>query len=448
METLSGFDFLPFEYDGDGRAIAAPTAAFTQHLGASGVTDAIVIAHGFRNDPKDARRLYGDFLHSFAAHVDLPALQPRLSGRKIAVAGIFWPSKAFSEDRGGDEAGSVQSTGDATGEQATTRAQLLELRDDVRPEQRAAVDRAVALLDRLEDDAAAQDEIVEVLLSLAEEHEPDPSEGLAELKAQAGSDLLARLGQPIILPTIRDDGDGQVLAGALGTPVAGDGRPLFVTGVFRSIAGRVGQVLNIATWYIMKDRSGNVGTNGVAPLVRAIATAHPSVRVHLVGHSLGGRCMTACAKALAADLAARPASLTLLEAAFSHYGLSPDNGRGSAGFFRDVIARDVVRGPFISTYSYQDLVVGKAYAIASRLADDNVKAIGDKNDQFGGIGRNGSQLTPESTNQRMREVGDEYTFPSHVVNNLDGSDGIITSHSDVTNPRVAWAFACAVAQTT
>ncbi len=69
------------------------------------------------------------------------------------------------------------------------------------------------------------------------------------------------------------------------------------------------------------------------------------------------------------------------------------------------------------------------------------------NDEFGGIGRNGTQLTPEATGQLLAQVGDLYSFGLDVVNNVDGSGGGIKNHGDVTNPRVTYAFACAVAQT-
>ncbi len=143
----------------------------------------------------------------------------------------------------------------------------------------------------------------------------------------------------------------------------------------------------------------------------------------------------------------RPDSLSLLEAAFSHYGLSPNNGKGAVGFFRDVITQQLVKGPLISTFSYQDTVVSIAYAISSRLAGDNVKQVGDKDDEFGGIGRNGTQLTPEANGQPLAQVGDHYVFGVDVVNNLDGSGGAIKNHGDVTNPRVTYAVACSVAQT-
>jgi hypothetical protein len=169
--------------------------------------------------------------------------------------------------------------------------------------------------------------------------------------------------------------------------------------------------------------------------------------MHLVGHSLGGRLMAACAKSLCAAPRLQPDSLTLLEAAFSHYGFSANNGRGTAGFFRDVVAQKIVRGPLISTYSFQDTVVGGAYAIMSRLAGDNVKAIGDAADPFGGIGRNGTQKTAEAVNDLLHTPGVPYNFKADVVNNLDGSGGSIKNHSDVTNSAVTYAFASAVART-
>jgi pimeloyl-ACP methyl ester carboxylesterase len=106
----------------------------------------------------------------------------------------------------------------------------------------------------------------------------------------------------------------------------------------------------------------------VAAAVRTLHESRPGIRIHLVGHSLGGRLMAACAKALCDPPKVQPDSLTLLEAAFSHFGFSPDNGHGNAGFFRDVVAKHIVKGPFVSTFSAQDTVVGKAFD--ARLAGD------------------------------------------------------------------------------
>src|SRR4030095_8120003 len=110
-------------------------------------------------------------------------------------------------------------------------------------------------------------------------------------------------------------------------------------------------------------------------------------------------------------------SLMLLEAAVSHFGFSSDNGHGVAGFFRDVIAKQVVKGPFISTFSAQDTVVGKAYSIMSRLAGDNTREIGDAFDEFGGIGRNGPLKTTEVATTRLNNAGKPYDFKDRVIHN-------------------------------
>lgn len=453
METLGGFPFIALEYNNDGMLKASALDLLHAHVQSSGTTDLLMIAHGFRNDAKEARGLYERFLQNFSAHITRDELKPALASRTYAAAGVFWPSKAFSEGPGKDD-GEAQSVGDLDAAALDrARDELAMLRNDVESvKQRDTVDRAIALLDQLEGSTDAQDKFVGLLLSLASEGsgngDADPNEGFEQVSAQRGSDLFAKLSAPIILPTVRRDSDGGVMALDDDTGDShGSGAPLFIGGALKSIAGRVGQVLNLTTWYTMKNRAGTVGANGVATTVRALKARHPALRVHLVGHSLGGRCMAACAKALCADPAVQPDSLSLLEAAFSHYGLSRDNGHGDRGFFRDVLEHHIVKGPFISTFSYQDTVVGKAYAISSRLASDNVKAVGDKDDQYGGIGRNGTQRTDESTTQALGAVGTRYTYAPRVVNNLDGSGGRIKDHSDVTNPEVTYAVACAVAAT-
>ncbi len=445
METLAGFDYIAMHYDGDGTPKSSALNELLAHVTHHGTTDVLLMAHGFRNDERDASSLYERFLTTFREHFTHPDLAPAMASRTFAVGGVMWPAKAFSEGESKD-AGGVQNLS-ADDELEAARAQLMEMRDsDLSAEQRAALDKALAMLDQIEDDSDAQDTFVSLVLSLVDDADDDPTEGLKELKAQRGSDLLGKLRAPIILPT-REAGEGGVSSVNAGRVGDDEGKPMFIGGFFKSVAGRVGQLLNVTTWYMMKNRSGTVGSVGVAAAVRAIKQLPGDVRVHLVGHSLGGRCMAACATSLARDPIVQPDSVTLLQAAFSHYGLSESNGRGDRGYFRDVLAKSVVKGPFIATYSYQDTVVGRAYAVSSRLAGQNANSIGDKDDQFGGIGRNGTQRVDESNNRTLDAVGTPYTFAPNMVNNLDGSGGRIKDHSDVTNSEVTWAVACAVAAT-
>jgi len=418
MQTIEGFDFFPLVFDRDGKLESQDDFdAFSARASDGPASDAIVIAHGFRNDVAEASSLYSNFLKNLKAHLGRPEFR-EVASRRFVVAGVFWPSKAFREAFD-DAAEGTRGLQNPTLAMADAKQQLEELKMDATPAQRRSLDKAAALLPKLERDPHAQDKFVELVLSVLSRSKLDKTEGLPQVRKQPGSELLARLDAPA---------DG-------------------TRGLFGSVAGKVGQFLNLTSWYVMKDRSGTVGARGVAPAVRTLRKAVPDIRIHLVGHSLGGRLMAACAKALCDRPKLQADSLTLLEAAFSHYGFSADNGRGSAGFFRDVVAKKIVKGPLVSTFSAEDTVVGKAYAISSRLAGDNSREIGDADDEFGGIGRNGALKTTEVANSPLRKPGTAYDYVLGVINNLDGSGGLITNHSDVTNPAVTYAFASALART-
>ena len=422
MQTIERFDFFPLTFDADGTLESRREFnAFVKRAEDAPATDAIFMAHGFRNDEADATGLYTRFLKTFRGQLSRPEFK-NVAARTFVVAGIYWPSKPFRESFG-DDAGGTRSLRNPTEVMADVKRQLDELKKDASPAQRAKLRKAAALLPKLGADTKAQDQFVALVLSIVDGSTLDKTEGLPQVRKRDGSELLARLSDPP----------------AAGSRGIGD--------VFGTIAGGVGKFLNLANWYVMKERSGTVGAKGVAAAVRALHKKCPSVRIHLVGHSLGGRLMASCAKALGETPKLQPDSLLLLEAAFSHFGFSPDNGRGDAGFFRDVITRKVVKGPFLSTFSAQDTVVGKAYSIMSRLAFDNTREIGDASDEYGGIGRNGPLKTREVATGRLHPAGTAYDYKAGVINNLDGSGGLIKDHGDVTSDAITYAFASAVART-
>jgi hypothetical protein len=419
MQTIEGFEFFPLVFDKDGK-LQDPEEldALLTRAGDLPATDAIFFAHGFRNDVGEATSLYTEFLKNFRKDLERPQFQ-EIAARRYVVAGVYWPSKTFRESFG-EAAEGTRGLQNPALAMADAKEQLDELKKDATPAQRRSLDKAAALLPKLEGNPDAQDKFVEHVLSMLSRSSLDETEGLPQIRERSGSELLARLDAP-----------------------SADG----TRGFFGSVAGKVGQFLNLTTWYVMKERSGNVGAKGVAPAVRTLRKSATAIRVHLVGHSLGGRVMASCAKALATRPKLQADSLLLLQAAFSHYGFSPDNGRGTPGFFRDVVDKKVVKGPFLSTYSAEDTVVGRAYAISSRLARDNSRALGDASDEFGGIGRNGALKTVEVANAKLQQPGAAYEYIPGKINNLDGSGGLITSHGDVENPVVTYAFASAVAST-
>jgi predicted alpha/beta hydrolase family esterase len=194
-------------------------------------------------------------------------------------------------------------------------------------------------------------------------------------------------------------------------------------------------ILNYTTYYEMKERAGAVGKNGLAPLLDSFSAQVQ--RIHLIGHSFGARVVTAAAADSSTEIIR---SMTLLQAAFSHNGFSESMN----GLFRSVLDRNRIKGPIVVTYTKNDEAVGVAYAIASRLAGQVAAALGDENDKFGGLGRNGAQKmnAGEAIMGNLLEPGAGYSFPAGKFFNAEASK-YISNHSDVTGKEVAYAIAVA-----
>jgi pimeloyl-ACP methyl ester carboxylesterase len=71
----------------------------------------------------------------------------------------------------------------------------------------------------------------------------------------------------------------------------------------------------------MKRRAGTVGERGLGRVVGQLAQAAPDVRVHLVGHSFGGRLVAFALRGLPQGVRTVK-SVTLLQGAFSHYAFA------------------------------------------------------------------------------------------------------------------------------
>ena len=154
--------------------------------------------------------------------------------------------------------------------------------------------------------------------------------------------------------------------------------------------------------------------------------------------------MTAAANALPDNTI--NVSISLLQAAFSHNGLSGSFGNGDRGFFRDVIDKKRISGPIITTHTKNDWAVGIAYPLASQIAGQNAAAWGDQNDPYGGMGRNGAQKTPEAVVSTLLAEGNAYQIAGGTIYNLEASP-FIANHGDVTGRQVAHALLSSIATT-
>lgn len=443
MENLHGFDFFPLEFNKDG-ALVKPEQLDELLAALGGVTDLITISHGWNNDMAEAHDLYAHFFESAAKWKDNAALG--LGERTFAAAGIYWPSKRFTDaDLIPGGAASLDEP-----ERAAVLAglDLLQALHDGE-EQRPIIEQAKRDVDTLADNPEKQDEWVKGLIELIDGKGSGDreEEGLAELRATPGRDVLDRLSAAVRYPVAaaEDDMGGAADIGAI--PGTGDdqGSAAGLGSLMSGVFGGAAKFLNLLTYYTMKERAGTIGAGGVHDALVRVAQARPALRLHLVGHSFGGRLVTAAAKGRAGAPSLSLASLCLLQAAFSHYGFATDAAHtGKPGFFRNVLTAGILRGPGVVTHSRWDFAVGYAYAIASRINGANASALGDKDDPYGGIGRNGAQVTPEADFADLRPAGAAYVFPPARLHNLDGGtselpDALIKSHGDVTNEAVAWA---------
>ena len=89
MPQLAGLAYLPLIFDRNGVLPAGPPA----RLCPAGVTDLIVISHGWHQDPDDAGEMYREIVQHF-----LDQGGAALPGRRFAVVGVFWPSDMFRDD--------------------------------------------------------------------------------------------------------------------------------------------------------------------------------------------------------------------------------------------------------------------------------------------------------------------------------------------------------------
>jgi pimeloyl-ACP methyl ester carboxylesterase len=224
-----------------------------------------------------------------------------------------------------------------------------------------------------------------------------------------------------------------------------------------NVFGFLPKFANLSSFLLMFDRCAVIGSAGIAAAARAVRASAPGVRIHLVGHSLGGRAVTACAQALLKAPKVQVETMMLLQAAYSHFGLAPAGTSAQGvkhprGNFRDVVEKKAVKGAILATHSDQDGVVGFAYTAMAQMSGNNAAAFGDAKSPYGGIGRNGVLDTPEVIRLELKTAGSAYGgFDPAKITTLDGSvqDGgkaRIQNHGDVTNAHVTWAFASLLAQ--
>lgn len=369
---------LTFDAQGD-AAPGAREAAFGIEA-----TDLLVFAHGWNSDRSTAVRLFDRFYAPFADLVG--------TGVRLGYVGVVWPSIRFSDepipdfDAPGARGGAVGGVG--AGE-AAGGAHGVALDPATRqalgafwPGRAAELDRIAELLEERPAREGAFTEFGALLRELA------GVDGVG-----AGDDLAAAFA-PREVPAFLAEDVIQVCA-AFTTALTEAGATLPAgtpDGGARAWWNGAKEVLRQATYYQMKARAGVVGEHGLGPVLAELAGRRPALRVHLIGHSFGGRVVSFSLRALPVG-ARNVKSLTLLQGAFSHYAFADSlpHDRGRGGALRGLQAR--VDGPVTACHSPHDSSLKVFYPLASRMAGDSAGILGF-DERWGAIGHNGVRGVP------------------------------------------------------
>jgi hypothetical protein len=447
MPTQSGFDYFEVQFSADGAVFdPAEVDAVVHGVQQNGTTDLVVISHGWNNDIPTARQLYTLLLNSLRSIVDRG--QPDVRARRLAILAVLWPSRRFNEDMSNIASGAA-GLGDGGLPDAVVLAALDNLAAATAdPAAVARLQAARPLVSRLQDDAGARAafaDVVREVLPRAAANDEDASDRLFSLSGQQIMDRLQKPSPLLRPPAGRADAGGAVEVGSPGAPPPRLlGGSAGIGDLFKDARAGALQLLNYSTYYVMKARAGVVGPS-LAGVLQKLRSQRANVRVHLVGHSFGARLVTAAA-ATAGPAGMAIDSMSLLQAAFSHYGFAVDYDGTHDGFFRGVISGAAIAGPILVTHTPNDTAVGNLYPLASLLAGDQAADLGDANSPYGGLGRNGAQKTPEAVQLRLLPVGSPYALTAGRIHNLEATQ-FVHNHSDITGPEVAQALAYAIAAT-
>jgi hypothetical protein len=426
------FSYHLVAFDGDGRERTDdPDGKMSERTAAAlrgqAVTDVFIASHGWQGDVVSARDQYSRWIGAMLGCAnDRRLIRERRPGFSPLVIGFHWPSRPF-----GDE--DLRSRRSFAEEESASTLSVDEL-----------VDEYAA---RLVDTPPARDALRTIVT--------------AALAGPAPAELPAEVREAYLVL------DREMALGASGPAAApgADREPFDPDRAYKADAGgvrptfdeqrppgdRLLQPLRQLSFWRMKDRGRKIGETAGATLLRSLQDAGgDDVRFHLMGHSFG--CIVVSAMACGAQkAAAKPKpihSLALLQGALSLWSYCADvPGTGSAGYFRDLVTRPLVRGPIITTLSKHDTAVGRLYPVAAG-AEATVRKVtfADEMPRYGALGSFGAQGKDLAVQDvAMRPASEQYGFVGGGVYNLESSTyiceggGLAGAHSDIVRPEVAHA---------
>ncbi|MGX1546666.1 serine-threonine protein kinase [Streptomyces adustus] len=425
--AMSVTPYWELTFDADGDVSGPERDRLLAEAPRRGVRDLVVFAHGWNNDRSGATRLYSSFFAPF------PQLAP---AARIGYVGVVWPSMRFSDEPIPDFPRSVAAeTPRRPALDKDTRHALLE----TFPGRGVVVEQLARLLEQRPREEAELTEFGRLVRLLVEVVPPGP-------QALFAADTLAE-GVPQDEPEMFTGSAAamcETFAQALADLQSPDSPEQFT---MPDPWEGAHELLRQGTYYAMKRRAGTVGERGLGRFLGQLADAAPQVRVHLVGHSFGGRLVSFALRGLPEGVRTVK-SVTLLQGAFSHYAFAtrlPHDPR-AGGVLQGQNQR--VDGPLVCCWSSHDTALGTLYPLASRMAGDAQgvaegfdlgRLLGDK---WGAMGHDGVQAVPGT---RALTLADALggPLPGSGCVNVDASAVVCRggppsgAHSDIVHPELA-----------
>ena len=502
-------------FDKKGRCESPLTFKEVVALAESGdYTDVFVISHGWNNDWPAATHLYESFLGGFAAQQ--PDAQAFL-GRpyRPLFVGIIWPSTVLMtaaergpRAEGAREGGEFETQMEADEMRREIRDLAAQLADD-RPGSADAIERELNayLTPQAAGDDGAALRLAQRLAPACDDEEVPRGGGestaealvrAAREAANASASARGDGGTPVGNGPTGNNPTGNRAAGnnptgnrpATDDPGSDDPAPTVTPGT-RGTAGGHGSpaappeaapdaaassrplaelgglpdlrwIFRGASVWMMKDRAGLVGANGVADLVGKLVKS-PRSRVHLIGHSYGAKVVLAATEAADFGPDGRVDSILLLQPAVSANCFAAEVPQvGGPGKYRPVLDR--VRKPVFSTFSDKDWPLTTIYQrFVVRRSDLRELAAASARESgpagpppapplppnvYAALGGFGPQPLPpversddEVSWSFIQEPGRAYQIPPKVrVCGLRSKAGQIDCHGCVSNPYTWWAL--------
>ena len=430
--AMSVSPYWELTFDADGDVDQGEHDRLLSEVRQRGVGDLIVFSHGWNNQRAGATRLYSRFF------APIPRLAPKA---KIGYAGVIWPSMMFPDQSIPDFSHAPSAVAEPAAPpalDADTRHALL----DTFPGRATVIDQIARMLDQQPGEDAELEEFGRLVRMLVEVVPPGP-------QALFGADTLAE-GVPQCEPRMLAVGRTAEVCDQFAQALAHLASPRS-PGVAAEFAlpnpwKGARELLRQAAYFAMKRRAGTVGERGLGPAIGRLSAVAPEVRVHLVGHSFGGRLVSFALRGLPEGVHSVK-SVTLLQGAFSHYAFAarlPDDPR-TGGVLQGQQNR--VDGPLVCCYSHCDSALATIYPLASRMADDDCsfaafdigRVLGDK---WGAMGHDGVRAVPGTRSLSLADALNS-PLPTSGCVNVDTcavvchGDPPTGAHGDIVHPELA-----------